>query len=212
MYNNKQAKVFDIYVIHNKVTQKNYVGLTCRGLHKRWMEHLRCFRQGKITRLYSSIRKHQVDNFEMFRLGQAPSKEEAEQAEKLWIILLNTRDKTYGYNLTNGGDGGDTFSGRIHTPATRAKMSLVNRRRPISDEMKENLSIRNSARVGTKAFRFRRDVSTKEIVELYVSGLSTRDIGKKLGMEKTAILLRLRKEGVEIRPKCGGISARPIAA
>ena len=42
-------------------------------------------------------------------------------------------------------------------------------------------------------------IKTEELIDLYKSGLSTTQIGKKVGMFKSAVGLRLKKAGVQLR-------------
>lgn len=89
-----------VYLIENICNAKVYVGITTRGVSKRFEEH--CVAETYIGR---AIRKYGRDNFRISIIDQADDHFELCEKEKAWI-------KTYkafgdGYNLTHGGDGVD---------------------------------------------------------------------------------------------------------
>jgi hypothetical protein len=105
--------------------------------------------------------KHVVSahGLEVNVFGELPDWEAAQWWEKRWIKAL----KDAGYNLVNqtpGGDGGPTWTGRKHTDATKAKMSLAakgnkgNLGRVFSEEHREKLSL---SQIGNKKALGRKD-------------------------------------------------------
>lgn len=87
-----------IYLIENLCNGKVYVGLTTRGVSRRFEEH--CVAD---TYLGKAIRKHGRDNFRISVIDQADDHFNLCEKEKMWI----KRYKAFGdgYNLTHGGDG-----------------------------------------------------------------------------------------------------------
>ena len=57
-----------------------------------------------------AIKKYGKENFKKTIIEECFSKEQLNEREKFWIEKLNSRDKTIGYNISSGGDGGDTIS------------------------------------------------------------------------------------------------------
>lgn len=117
------APIFgEIYLHYCPISQKGYVGQTRNGLVKRWCD------QVKVTRwknnpaykypLSNAIRKYGKDAFEHQVLAVAKTKQELDNLEKVWIILLQSRE--HGYNLAIGGEGNP---GLKHTPESKAKIS-----------------------------------------------------------------------------------------
>jgi group I intron endonuclease len=98
-----------IYQILNKVTGKSYIGKS-KNYKKRFMIHLK-HAAGKINRrLYDSINYHGVESFELILLedlGEC-SRELANEREIHWILKIDSLMPN-GYNMTSGGDGGDTL-------------------------------------------------------------------------------------------------------
>lgn len=103
-----------IYLIRNLITGKVYVGKTRRLLDHRWKEHLRQMRVGR-NALYKAMRKHGAASFciEEIEVTFATTKHALDK--KLNILeqaCIQTHNSVSpnGYNLTLGGDGGETSS------------------------------------------------------------------------------------------------------
>jgi hypothetical protein len=110
---------------------KKYYGKTKNSLDKRIKKHLRDSNKNDNLLFHRAIRKYKdLINWYVAENILCENKENL-------IILLNEREiywieenKTYvlkygikyGYNLTPGGDGGDTFSGKKHSEETLKKM------------------------------------------------------------------------------------------
>lgn len=98
-----------IYRILNKITNKSYVGKSVNYTN-RFKKH-KLYAKNKINRrLYDSMNHHGVDNFELILLEDLGNvtKQLANEREKYWILTLNTLVPN-GYNMTIGGDGGNTL-------------------------------------------------------------------------------------------------------
>jgi len=91
-----------IYQITNKVNGKMYVGKTTKSAEERFRRHIINHKTGK-TYLYSAMRKHGVENFVVSVLEE--DVEVIDDRERFWIAKLSPQ-----YNMTEGGDGGDTSS------------------------------------------------------------------------------------------------------
>ena len=87
-----------IYEIKNKINGKSYIGQhSSNELGSYWGS-------GKLIKL--AIKKYGIDAFERFILESCSTKKELNEREKYWIAEKKTR--TCGYNLIDGGTGGDT--------------------------------------------------------------------------------------------------------
>lgn len=105
-----------IYLITNNVNDKVYVGKTEHESPDKYYEyHLNRALIGDENRdfynkpLYRAIRKYGKDSFSFQILDTAESKDELNEKE---IFYIDKYDSYLGdgYNLTKGGDGGDTLS------------------------------------------------------------------------------------------------------
>jgi len=100
---------YDIYLI-TFPNSKYYVGKSYDA-ETRFMNHCDNSENPKFdTFVYRAIRKYGVESLKMEVIESVKSKKEANDREKYWISKLGTTDPTKGYNMTLGGDGGDTFS------------------------------------------------------------------------------------------------------
>lgn len=98
-------------------SNKSYIGITCRGLHKRKLEHYSRSRKGYKTKFYTALRKYMgQENWTI--LETCKNHENAKMQEKQYIKAFNTLEK--GYNLTEGGDGS---AGYKVSEETRRKLS-----------------------------------------------------------------------------------------
>lgn len=86
-----------IYIITNLLNNKQYIGLTKRGLNLRFNEHKRSSINGHKTHLYNAMRKWGVDNFSIALLEET---DDGPTQEKFYIKTLKP-----DYNMTEGGDG-----------------------------------------------------------------------------------------------------------
>ena len=89
-----------IYKITNTVTGDFYIGFTSKTLEERFKKHLANAKSGSNTYLYKAIRKYGEQSFQIEILQEEGSLNED---EPLWIKTLKP-----SYNMTSGGDGGDT--------------------------------------------------------------------------------------------------------
>ena len=80
------------------------------------------------------------------------------------------------------------FFGRKHAEETLVKL----RGRTVSEDTRRKQS---EARSGEKWWKFRKDVPTSRIVELYSTGISARKVAEIVGLHDSTVWLRLKKAG-----------------
>ena len=104
-------KVYSIYRITCNVNRKNYIGYTGQEINGYLKEHFASAERGVAKLLYDAIRKHGSDNFTTEVLCQTTIKSYAVELECHFISQFDSFCHSgKGYNLTFGGDGGDTSS------------------------------------------------------------------------------------------------------
>lgn len=103
-----------VYCIENTVNGKRYVGQTVQPIQKRWMSHQA---HNECAALHGSIKKYGAQAFEIYILDEADSKSNLDTLEDFYIRLLNTVDRSIGYNLRGGGSFG------THSDDSKKKMS-----------------------------------------------------------------------------------------
>jgi hypothetical protein len=90
-----------IYKITNCVNSKIYIG-------KDTTSNPNYYGSGVI--LNNAIKKYGIENFTKHIIDTAETKEELSVKEKYWISFYDSTNKKIGYNISKGGDGGDTIS------------------------------------------------------------------------------------------------------
>jgi group I intron endonuclease len=174
--------VYEIYLITNQVNEKIYVGQATRGRVNRFRRHFNDAKAGSSLPLHRAMRKYGFDKFTLSLLTTAKSKEDLNRLEVFWIKQLDSKNS--GYNMTEGGEG---CTGAVQSEESRAKKSRA-------------LMGKNKGKqVGEKGWRFRHDLDTKQIVDMYLDDKSTGQIGKMLGASKETITSRLVAAGVKLR-------------
>ena len=111
-----EERCYTVYIHINKINNKTYVGITGIEPEKRWR---RGFGYYHNKYFYRAIQKYNWDkDFEHIILFENKTKEEAEQLEVLYIKILLSNNKYYGYNISNGGE-----SIGKHSEESKLKMS-----------------------------------------------------------------------------------------
>ncbi len=100
-----------IYLVTNNINGKRYIGKTSQSVEKRWYQHCKNAEYGHDTYLYRAIRKYGKNNFTVELLCEGLDEEE--------IVMIEAHSPEY--NMTLGGDGGDTSS------SPNYKHAMINR-------------------------------------------------------------------------------------
>lgn len=93
-----------VYCVNNIINDKKYIGITTRTIDERFNEH--CKANSIIGK---AISKYGKNNFRIYQLDSADSKQSLFELEKYFINKYDTYKN--GYNATIGGEGvvGDIF-------------------------------------------------------------------------------------------------------
>ena len=93
-----------IYQITNKLTNDFYIGKTTNDIETRFYQHkYNSQKRNSQTYLHRAIRKYGIETFSISKLDEANNLEELNEKEISWIKKLSPN-----YNMTKGGEGGDT--------------------------------------------------------------------------------------------------------
>jgi len=95
---------FFVYHIFNTFDGKCYVG-KAKSFKDRVNAHFKYARIGVKGVLYNAIRKYEHQNFVVSKLGEFLLESEALKAERYWISFFDATSRSFGYNITPGGDG-----------------------------------------------------------------------------------------------------------
>lgn len=104
-----------IYKITNLINGKIYIGQDKDD--KSWY-----FGSGLLIK--RAIKKYGKENFKKETIDIAVTKEELTEKEKYWIKELCTQDPTIGYNIADGGEGGDTLTNHPNIDDIKKKISI----------------------------------------------------------------------------------------
>jgi group I intron endonuclease len=190
---------FHIYLIHNLINNKVYVGRSV-NVANRWIKHIRVA-SGNVEKdkypIHRAITKYGVENFNFSILQELSSNQECNQAEKYWISYFNAKDYDFGYNLTDGGEGAfghvvsetarqkirEKATGRGHTQETKELLRLKNIGRKHTQEAKDKMSAKNLGKVLSAEHRQKLSEAKKGIVftEGHRQNISKAQIGKHVG-------------------------------
>jgi group I intron endonuclease len=175
-----EDRVYEIYCVTNAVNNKKYVGQTCVGLKRRWSKHtwMALVRNGN-TRFYAAIRKHGKEAFRLSILQTCVGLSASDQAEKFWIIELNTMNTTYGYNSSEGGEG---RLGCRQSPEAIAKAATSKRGKQLTTR------------------RLRTQEQDRPIVEAFKAGMSRGQIVTELGFTPAKVQKALTRWKERVDP------------
>lgn len=99
-----------IYKITNKINNKIYIGQVYnKTIYDRFKRHIKEANAHSKSYLDRSIAKYGSKNFTCELIDTANNLQELNQKEIYWIAYYNSTNKNIGYNLTPGGDGGNTY-------------------------------------------------------------------------------------------------------
>lgn len=113
-----------IYLITNKINGKIYIG-------KHSTDNLNDGYMGSGLLLANAKKKYGIENFSKDYLVFCDTKEKLNWFEKFYIKKFKALDRSIGYNISEGGDGGVTHPiGWTHTDESKLKMSEAKKGKP----------------------------------------------------------------------------------
>jgi group I intron endonuclease len=181
-----------IYKTTNLINGKIYVGKDVKNLDT----YL-----GSGFLLKNAINKYGVENFKKEILEYCENKNQLEKREKYWIKKLNSIK--FGYNLTEGGTGGDTFSNKPESLKNETRKKLKNRIFSEETINKRLLNLKkfqpgeNHPAYGKKQNESTKEKRKKSFLE---KGITSPMSGKK-HKEETKLKISQKKKGIESHRK-----------
>ena len=129
-----------VYIHINKSNNKRYVGITSWKPEDRWGNNGNRYYKDEQPVFYNAIQKYGWDGFEHIIYAECLTEDEAKQMEIELIALYKTNCKkydnpSYGYNMTDGGEGS---AGRVCSEDTKQKIRIKALGRTWSEEQKAN--------------------------------------------------------------------------
>lgn len=191
-----------IYIIRNTINSKVYIGQTKVSLKLRFQNHLSAARNGKDYVIGKAIRKYGEENFYIELLEECTI-EELNERERYWISYFNSTNNKFGYNISIGGNVIRTtkeldsnliinmFNSGI--PAYKIAKILHTGVPNITNLLKESNIIYGLGLQKTDK------LEESMIVDLYLDGYSTIDIGRKFNKNKSTIRRILLRNNIKLR-------------
>jgi group I intron endonuclease len=130
-----------IYVIINNVNGKYYFGKTFCIKH-RWNTHINNATKKINRKLYDAMNHYGFDKFSIHQIKMIIDTKEnitkrLNELEMRFISFSMSNNSNFGYNMTNGGDGGDTFTNSLN------KMEIIKKRKLSNTGKKRSKEICN---------------------------------------------------------------------
>jgi group I intron endonuclease len=165
-----------IYKITNLVNDKIYIGQDKNNKP----EYLG---SGKL--LHLAFKKYGIENFKKEIIEECESKEELDKKEKFWIKELHAQDRTIGYNIAAGGDGGDTLSNHPNKEEIGKRIGESNKKLWEDTEYKNKMSVTRKNKITNE---------TREKISINSSGENNGMSGKKHSDETKKVQSEIRKD------------------
>lgn len=107
--------------------------------------------------LKKAIKKYGKSSFIKEIIEECPNREVLEEREKYWIKQLDATNPEIGYNVAEGGTGGNTFFGKTEEEMIeiKSKISKAGKGRVFSEEHRKKLAESAKRRKGNKPCKFK---------------------------------------------------------
>ena len=192
----------NIYKITNTVNNKIYIGKD---------QYDKENYMGSGVLIKRAQKKYGINNFTKEILEICEDAETLIEREKYWIKKFNSQDLTIGYNITSGGDGGDTISNHPELDKIKNKISEAGKGRVFSEEHCSNLSKAGKGKTHTEETKAKlkkpkseahkqklRDAATKQWLKQKEAGYKHSEEHRKLLSERAKKRWAKRRESGEL--------------
>lgn len=184
-----------IYLITNKVDGKKYVGQTARSLKKRFQDHVNNSSCSKRD-LSKAIKKYGRENFVISLLEEVPESKRHSR-ETFWIRTLNTVED--GYNMIDVSNHDDDeiemmvkdfLNGKPQKDIEKEYQIHASKLRRILEE--RNIDTKRNTKTFVSHER------KEEMIKLYKSGMTIREIQLQVGGCRKSISKYLKEAGIVV--------------
>lgn len=174
-----------IYKITNSVNQKVYIGQTKKTIEERFQAHIKKAKLHINRYLYDAMNKYGYDNFIIEEIEQCADSQ-LDEREIYWIAFYKSNNKNYGYNMTEGGGGGNTWSKNPHKEDTSRKISEHNKGKHSNPKV-----IQKMVAAAKEANTIK--VNKEELERDIKSFLSVEEICKKYNISRRTFYIKCKK-------------------
>lgn len=157
-----------IYKTTNKVNNKIYIG------QKKSKVFLKNDYLGSGFLLNRAVKKYGKECFDVELLEWCFDKKSLDETEKYYIKEMMSSDNNIGYNVAEGGQGGNlgekvnkkiskSLEGHKTSNITKEKLSEINRGKKLSPETKEKISAGNKGKTVSEETKLKMSISAKKV-------------------------------------------------
>jgi group I intron endonuclease len=132
-----------IYKTTNLINSKIYIGKSKNKFNPNY------FGSGSLLR--KAIKKYGILNFGVEILDECDNINDLDRLEIFWICKFNSQDREIGYNITDGGTGGDTYTNNPNYPDIIENL----KKRRHTEETKKKISENNWQKLNKGELHFR---------------------------------------------------------
>lgn len=173
-----------IYKITNTVNNKIYIGQTTKTIEERFQKHIQKAKQHVNRYLYDAMNHYGYDKFKIEPIEECDNNLLNER-EIYWIKYYNSNNKILGYNMTTGGEGGDTWTNNPHKEETSQKIRDANLGSKRTPEQRARMS---AAQKGVYYI----PVNKEDLLNDIKNMMSIEDICKKYQLSRRSFYKRCK--------------------
>lgn len=176
-----------IYKITNQINGKIYIGQTTKSIEQRWMQHEKNAKQFPNRYLYDAMNHYGYDNFTIEVVEECEDCN-LNNREKYWIAYFHSYyldERQCGYNMTLGGDGGNTWNANMHKEETGRKISIALQRHIVSEETRKKISLAQKG-------HYEIDIDKEELLNRIERGDSIASICQDFQISESTIRQRCK--------------------
>lgn len=171
-----------IYKITNKINNKVYIGQTQKTIEERFKAHIQKAKQHTNRYLYDAMNHYGYNNFSIEQIEECPNFL-LDEKEKYWIAFYKSNQKQFGYNMTAGGGGGNTWIDNPNKKLISQKISQANLGSKRTPEQRAKMS---AAQKGIYYIQVDKDEFLKDIKSM----MSIEDMCKKYKLSRRSLYKR----------------------
>ena len=171
------------YIYRHILNNKSYIGYTKLSIECRLKQHIHAAAKGHKTHFAYAIRKYGTKCIatECLEILNCEDKTLPQERERFWINFYDSFKN--GYNLTEGGDGGNTWTKNLNKEETRRKLREGSTGRKHTDSAKDKMS---------KIAYNRKPMSKKSVAKAEAKRKIKRDAGNYISKDG---IKRLKEAG-----------------
>lgn len=158
-----------IYKITNRVNGKIYIGQTrLSTIQDRFKTHVKNANRRVNRYLYDAMNHYGINNFSIEELEHCDT-DDLDSREIYWISYYKSNDKNFGYNMTSGGGGGNTWLNGPNRETILNKIRIANTGKKRNEDFSRHMS-------ETRKGKYFIDIDNDQLLKLIQDGRTLEEI------------------------------------